>query len=187
MLLGSLQPHTPMWLLITPERRTAFQQFLAKNPLADDYAAFRATIDKSRKGWPAWPARQRDGDLRHGDYDLEVKQYHLYAQWIAEQQLELLASRAREAGLGFYLDLPLGVNPDSYDVWRERSAFAEGISAGAPPDPFFAKGQNWGFPPLHPERMRERGYRYLTAYLRHHLKLAGVLRIDHMMGFHRLF
>jgi 4-alpha-glucanotransferase len=168
-------------------RRQEFARFLATHPQAEDYAAFRAAVEKTSQPWPAWPAPQRDGNLRPNDYDEENKRYHLYVQWIAEQQLERLSAKAREAGLGFYLDFPLGVNPDSYDVWRHRDVFASGIAAGAPPDPFFASGQNWGFPPLHPERVREHGYRYVTAYLRHHLKLAGVLRIDHMMGIHRLF
>src|SRR5262249_36596996 len=48
-------------------------------------------------------------------------------------------------------------------------------------------GQDWGFPPLLPERLRERGYDHLIACLRHHLRSAGLLRIDHVMQFHRLF
>jgi 4-alpha-glucanotransferase len=58
---------------------------------------------------------------------------------------------------------------------------------GAPPDAFFTRGQAWGFPPLHPERAREQGHRHLIACLRHHLEQAGALRIDHIMGLHRLF
>ncbi|MCS7051991.1 MAG: 4-alpha-glucanotransferase, partial [Thermomicrobium sp.] len=45
----------------------------------------------------------------------------------------------------------------------------------------------WGFPPLHPERVREDGYRYVRAVLAHHLGAARLLRIDHVMGFHRLY
>jgi 4-alpha-glucanotransferase len=81
----------------------------------------------------------------------------------------------------------LGVNASGYDVYCERRLFAADTAAGAPPDPFFSRGQNWGFPPLHPERIREGGYPYVRDYLHHHLRLAGILRIDHMMGLHRLY
>ncbi len=70
---------------------------------------------------------------------------------------------------------------------REREAFAVEASGGAPPDAVFTKGQDWGFPPLHPGRIREQGYRYVLAYVRRQLQYAGVLRIDHMPVFHRLF
>ena len=66
-------------------------------------------------------------------------------------------------------------------------AFATGASVGCPPDLVFTKGQNWGFPPLHPDRQREDGYTYLIASFRNHLRYANALRIDHVMGLHRLF
>src|SRR5581483_12125792 len=74
-----------------------------------------------------------------------------------------------------------------YDVWRERRHFAHEAAAGAPPDAFFTKGQNWGFAPLHPERIREHGYGYLRRLLAFQMRHAGVLRIDHVMGLHRLY
>jgi 4-alpha-glucanotransferase len=168
-------------------QQARFHRWLAERPLAEDYARFRAVGERRRAPWPAWPAPLRDGVVHEGDYDEEVRRYHLFVQWQADEQLQSLASKARTRGPGLYLDLPLGVNPDSYDVWRERDAFASGMAAGAPPDPFFAKGQNWGFPPLHPEGIRAQGYRHVIQYVQHHLRLAGILRIDHMMGFHRLF
>jgi 4-alpha-glucanotransferase len=58
---------------------------------------------------------------------------------------------------------------------------------GAPPDDFFGAGQNWGFPPVSPLVARAQGHRQLAASLRHHLSAAGVLRLDHVMGFHRLY
>jgi 4-alpha-glucanotransferase len=79
------------------------------------------------------------------------------------------------------------VNRDGYDVWRERNVFALEASGGAPPDAFFTKGQNWGFPPLQPDGLRDQGYRYYIQCLRHHLQHAKMLRIDHVMGLHRLY
>jgi len=51
----------------------------------------------------------------------------------------------------------------------------------------FVKGQNWGFPPFNPEALRRQGYRYYIHCVRHHMALAGMLRIDHVMGLHRAF
>jgi 4-alpha-glucanotransferase len=168
-------------------RLNAFRRFVSDHPQVEDYARFRAAGERLRSSWWVWPEPLRDGTVTPGDYDEEARRYHLYVQWLADEQLRELAAKARALGPGLYLDLPLGVNSDSYDVWRERSSFALGVAGGAPPDPFFTGGQDWGFPPLHPERIRQNGYRYLTACLRHHLQHAGMLRIDHMMGLHRLF
>lgn len=169
------------------ERQAVFRRFVETHPYADDYARFRATVERQRAGWPVWPQPQRDGVLSAGDYDEDARRYHLYAQWLTHDQVETLAAKAHTRGVELYLDLPLGVHPDSYDVWRLRSSFAWGISGGAPPDTFFTKGQDWGFPPLNPEKMRQDGYRYFRDCLQHHLSVAGILRLDHVMGLHRLF
>jgi 4-alpha-glucanotransferase len=168
-------------------RRHEFERFVAEHPQVEDYARFRAVGERLRTPWPQWPASLRDGVVQDGDYDEEARNYHLYVQWVAEEQLQTLAKEARQTGPGLYLDLPLGVHAHGYDVWREREAFAVEASGGAPPDAVFTKGQDWGFPPLHPGHIREHGYRYVLSYLRRQLKYAGVLRIDHMPVFHRLF
>lgn len=168
-------------------RQAALRRWVFEKPAAVDYARFRAATDRRRDGWPLWPDRMRDGLLREGDYDPEAERYHLYAQWVAEEQLQALAAETRKNGPGMYLDFPLGVHSAGYDVWREREAFVMSAGTGAPPDALFEEGQDWGFPPLHPERIREQGYRYYIACLRHHLRHAGVLRLDHVMGLHHLF
>ena len=86
-----------------------------------------------------------------------------------------------------YLDFPLGVHREGFDVWHFRDSFALEASTGAPPDAFFTQGQEWGFPPLHPARIRQTGYAYFISALRHHLKFSKALRLDHVMGFYRLF
>jgi 4-alpha-glucanotransferase len=168
-------------------RLDELQHFASTNPVVEDYARFRAAGEKQGSSWHSWPQPLRDGVLGDTDFSEENRRYHLYVQWLAHQQIENVSKRIRDKGLKLYLDLPLGVHLDGYDVWREREAFIVDTSVGAPPDTVFTRGQNWEFSPLHPERIRERGYRYLTACLRHHLKYADILRIDHVMGLHRLF
>jgi len=169
------------------ERKSSFERFVATHPRAEDYAAFRAKVEHERKPWQQWSTTSRDGTLRVGDYDEATNHYHLYVQWQADEQMRALGEKTKAGGPALYLDFPLGVNRDGYDVWRERAAFALEASGGAPPDGFFTKGQNWGFPPLHPEGLRQQGYRYYIHCVRHHLQYARMLRIDHVMGLHRFY
>jgi 4-alpha-glucanotransferase len=169
------------------DRLAEFESFVADKPGLENYAAFRAVGDRRGESWQSWPARLREGTLAPADYDEEDRRYYLWTQWAADQQLSSLAKEARRRGPGLYLDLPVGVHGSSYDVWCDRDLFALDAAAGAPPDSFFTKGQNWGFPPLQPERLRERGYDYLINSLRHHLEHSGILRLDHVMQLHRLF
>lgn len=168
-------------------RQEEFFQHVGSHPNLKDYAEFRATCDRRRTSWWTWPNPLREGKLCGDDYDLDAMRYHMYVQWLAEGQIRSFAKGCNTNGEGLYLDLPLGVNSDGYDVWRERPLFVLDASAGSPPDGFFTKGQSWGFPPMHPEKIREEGYTYLRKALQHHLAHACVLRIDHVMGLHRLF
>jgi 4-alpha-glucanotransferase len=149
-------------------RRASYGEHLGESRDLAAYAKFRA----AREG--------RDGDLA-------AVNYHLYVQWAMHEQMERFSNQARKNGPGLYLDYPLGVHPDGYDVAARPELFASGAAAGAPPDAFFTKGQNWGFPPMRPEAMREERFDYFRATIRQQLRYAGMLRLDHVMGLHRLF
>jgi 4-alpha-glucanotransferase len=168
-------------------RLETYRRFRRENPLVADYARFRAAGELHGTDWTKWPERLARGDLRDADVEAGTRRYHLYAQWKAATELAAARARAGDAGALLYLDFPLGVHPWGFDVWRERGLFAAGASGGAPPDAFSAAGQEWGFPPMRPESCRESGHRYLVACVRHHLRQAGRLRIDHAIGLHRLF
>ena len=170
----------------TPAARLrAYQRFRREHPHLDDYARFRAFGERTRLAWLDWPAPQRDGRIGRGDVDAGAVGFHQYVQFVADEQIGAIGKT--EPGRGLYLDLPLGVNGASYDTWRFRDVFAMGASGGAPADTFFPSGQSWGFPPLHPIRMAEDDFAYVRGSLRHLMKHAGVIRIDHVMGLHRLY
>ncbi len=162
-------------------RRDAFEAFLSEHPELASYADFRAA-DEKEPGWRTWavPAGELPGAV-----DEHAALYHRYVQFVAAEQLADAAQR-RDGRAGLYLDLPVGVHPDGYDVWSASDIFAA-ASVGAPPDEFFAGGQSWGFPPLHPERIRETGYSYVIDSYRAVLRYASAIRIDHVLGLTRLF
>ena len=168
-------------------RYESFQAWVRGNSLAGEYAAFRAVNERLGRPWHTWPAALRPGRLHATRADRNAADYHLYAQWAATEQLGRLAANARTRADGLYLDFPVGVHPDGFDVWRHASLFARKVSTGAPPDALFADGQDWSAPPLQPEAARREGYAYFRAALRRHLAYSGTLRLDHVMGLHRLF
>jgi 4-alpha-glucanotransferase len=168
-------------------RLAELQSYVKSNPRLEDYARFRAAGEQLGIHWDQWPEAARKGRLEPDHYSEKNYRYHLYVQWLAQQQIANLSQKGLDSKVKLYLDVPVGVHPYSYDVWREYEAFAQGIKVGAPPDPVFTNGQDWSFPPLHPEKIRLQGYHYVIDSLRHQLKSANMLRIDHMMGLHRLF
>ncbi|HUS67097.1 MAG TPA: 4-alpha-glucanotransferase [Kofleriaceae bacterium] len=163
--------------------RAQVERFAAERPRAVDYARFRAYGDARRAPWGAWPAAQQAGRITEADVDPASVRTYLLGQLVMHRQL---AEIKQSGGAGLYLDLPVGSDGSGYDLWRERSSFASEISVGAPPDPLARGGQNWALPPLHPVRQRA-GYRYFIECIRAHMEHAAMLRVDHVMGLHRLF
>ena len=164
-----------------------FRAWVDEHPLVVDYARFRAVADRLGSSWPSWPGALADGHVAADDYDVAVAARHVYAQWSMDGQLGEVSRRLGERGQHLYLDLPVGCAPDGFDTWIDRPAYAWGAAVGAPPDSFFAAGQNWGFPPVRPDAGRAEGHRLLAECVRHHMAHAGMLRLDHVMGLHRLY
>jgi 4-alpha-glucanotransferase len=89
--------------------------------------------------------------------------------------------------VGIVHDLAVGVHPQGADAWAQQEYFAAGMSVGAPPDAFNARGQDWGLPPWRPDRLADSGYAPFRRLLRGLFRYAGALRIDHVMGLFRLW
>jgi 4-alpha-glucanotransferase len=173
----ALEPMAAALVAGTSERRDAFYAFVDEHPELLAYARFRAAGD--RAGHRPGAVTQLPGS----EVDVgPTLGYHLYAQWAAAGQLGAAADAAP-----LYADLPIGVHPAGFDpLWAPRS-FVPSVHGGAPPDLFFAGGQDWAFPPLHPAQMREDGYDYFVAVLRRAFRHAAYLRVDHIMGLQRLY
>jgi alpha-1,4-glucan:alpha-1,4-glucan 6-glycosyltransferase/4-alpha-glucanotransferase len=167
--------------------RAAFDAFMADRPQVADWARFRAAGERHGVDWMRWPAAMRDGRVEAHDVDASVVGYHEFVQWLADRQLRALSEKFEQRGQVLSLDLPLGVHPSGYDVWRHRDQFLWGLSVGAPADRFFPRGQVWGFPPPCIGPTRADGHAQFRAAIVHHLNVTRMLRIDHVLGTQRLF
>ena len=151
------------------------------------YARFRGAQLKLGRNWRAWPASARSGSFEPGQVDQNEERFHLVAQTMARSQLRDVRQRLERGGMRLGLDLAVGVHPDGYDPWSRQALFGDGMSVGAPPDYGFPSGQDWGFSPVLPDASRAEGHRYIASSIAHQAELAGVLRIDHIMAWTRLY
>ena len=151
------------------------------------YARFRGAQARLGRNWRDWPAAARAGYLSPEQIDPDEERFHLVAQGLARRQLGDLRQRLDRHGFRLGLDLAVGSHPDGYDPWSRQHLFAGGMSVGAPPDGGFPSGQDWGFSPVLPGASREEGHRYLAGSIAHQASLAGVLRVDHIMAWTRLY
>jgi 4-alpha-glucanotransferase len=151
------------------------------------YARFRGAQVRLGRNWRDWPPNARAGTFSPDQVDAGEERFHLVAQALARRQLHDLRQRLEGDKFRLGLDLAVGVHPDGYDPWSRQSLFADGMSVGAPPDQGFPSGQDWGFSPVLPGASRREGHEYLRASIAHQAGLAGVLRVDHIMAWTRLY
>ena len=159
----------------------------------DRFATYQALSERFGAYWDTWPvAYQTPDDPKVAQAAREMADrvdFHAWLQFQAETALGAARDRAAGAGmaLGLYLDLAVGTHPHGAETWEDRDTFAFGASLGAPPDAFAPQGQNWQLAPFNPVKLIDTGFEALAATLRHQLRFAGALRIDHILGFERAY
>ena len=150
------------------------------------FATFCVLAEHHNSGWHSWPADYRRPDspavARFAAHHAEGVRFYQWVQWLLDEQLGRAA-----ADIPLMQDLPIGVDPDGADAWVWQDLFAGRFTVGAPPDEYNTQGQDWGFSPLVPWKLRRAGYEPFIQTIRATLRHAGGLRIDHVMGLFRLF
>ncbi len=171
-------------------RDEAFLAFLKRNrDWVLDYAVFsvkrdeHGTADFSKWGeWAAYDAKQAESLAISTD-----AMYFIWLQYELDRQLADAVAHLRSVGVALKGDLPIGVDRDSADAWVAPHLFKMNAQAGAPPDPFAAKGQNWGFPTYHWDEMKKDGYAWWRARFAKLSRYFDAYRIDHILGFFRIW
>ncbi|TMA51184.1 MAG: 4-alpha-glucanotransferase [Deltaproteobacteria bacterium] len=157
-----------------------------------DYALFRACQERQAgASWTEWePAlRSRAPEvLAHArqTFDRDLR-FHTYVQWLASEQWTAARRAASAAGVALAGDLPFMVGRESADVWSRQEEFQLDTELGAPPDAFNAEGQRWGLPVPRWETMARGDFGWLRARSRRAAALFDAVRIDHVVGFYRIY
>jgi 4-alpha-glucanotransferase len=112
---------------------------------------------------------------------------HYFIQFHAHRQLLAAAEYARENGVVLKGDIPIGIYRNSLDAWLYPDLFFLDRQAGAPPDDFSSKGQNWRFPTYNWDMMEKDNYQWWQQRLRHLSFYFDAFRIDHILGFFRIW
>ncbi|AIZ62598.1 hypothetical protein PK28_00900 [Hymenobacter sp. DG25B] len=157
------------------------------------YAAFSAWRDRfGTADFEQWPAEFRTPPSYHQIIDFDSPEFdeyglHLFTQFHLDKQLRAAVEYARYHGVVFKGDLPIGIYRHSVDAWTQPELYHLDRQAGAPPDDFSVTGQNWRFPTYNWERMAQDGYAWWRQRLTHLSRYFDALRIDHILGFFRIW
>lgn len=172
-----------------------YRAFFAQNEFwLEPYAAFCFLRDRFRTAdfnrWPEFGvynaqrirALSADDKVARDEMDL-----HCFIQFHLHLQLREAADYAHKRGVILKGDIAIGVSGHSADVWQQPALFRTNMQAGAPPDPFAAKGQNWGFPTYNWPLMKHDGFDWWKRRLAQMSCYFDAFRIDHILGFFRIW
>ncbi len=113
--------------------------------------------------------------------------FYYFIQYHAHRQLFGATKYARQHGVVLKGDLPIGIYRHSCDAWVAPQLYNMDGQAGAPPDPYSEDGQNWGFPTYNWAVMGENGFEWWRKRMTQLSLYFDALRIDHILGFFRIW
>ena len=174
-------------------KNSALSSWIDQNSWIKQYAVYRRLKEKNdQKSWKDWSeySSVTAADIDKLWNDKNLREEHLFWAWLQralDVQFSKAAQAIKDAGLVLEGDLPILMNEDSCDVWAHPEIFIQELSAGAPPDMYSPDGQNWGFPIYNWEEQEKDNF----AWWKKRLAVAGkyyqAYRIDHVLGFFRIW
>lgn len=112
---------------------------------------------------------------------------HYFIQYHLHLQLKEAADYAHKKGVVLKGDIPIGIYRYGCDAWVAPELYNMCMQAGAPPDDFAVKGQNWGFPTYNWKRMQQDGFAWWRQRFEQMSNYFDAFRIDHILGFFRIW
>jgi 4-alpha-glucanotransferase len=166
----------------TVKRRASYKEFFEENKAwLAPYAEFCYYRDlygtATFSEWPKPLAKP----------DKNITDFWCYVQYNLDQQMRAAHDYARKHRVVLKGDIPIGISRDGVEAWIEPKYFNLNGQAGAPPDPFSADGQNWGFPTYNWDEMLKDGCSWWVRRFRKMAQYFDAYRIDHVLGFFRIW
>lgn len=167
-------------------------QFKTANPWVVPYTLFKTLLFHFKGAdWETWPPEFQNLKPDHFEalvieHQKEIA-FHLILQYLCFQQLSQVRLRADKKGVFLKGDLPILVSRNSVDVWHNPEFFDLTYSAGHPADQFTTEGQYWGFPLFNWENLKKIDYSFWRARLQAANNFYHAYRIDHAVGFFRIW
>lgn len=169
------------------------QEFIDQTAWLRDYAAFCMLKDQyDHRPWTEWstyrdPTHQDIAEIWADSANLEALLYHAWVQWRIDAQFAGAVEELHRMGILLKGDLPILMNQESADVWFHRDFFVTAERAGAPPDMFSRHGQNWDFPIYNWKELAAADYSWWKERLLAAARYYSAYRIDHVLGFFRIW
>ncbi|ULB33894.1 MULTISPECIES: 4-alpha-glucanotransferase [Proteiniphilum] len=113
--------------------------------------------------------------------------YWFFVQFLLHKQFSRVKKYAHSRGVTLKGDIPIGISRNSIDAWTNPNLFNMDTQSGAPPDDFSFFGQNWGFPTYNWYAMEEDGYAWWISRFQKMADYFDAYRIDHILGFFRIW
>jgi 4-alpha-glucanotransferase len=167
--------------------------WLSENPWVKEYAVFmNLKDDNNEASYKQWP-EHKDVDAKKIQelWDCkETKEKHLFFVWLQynlDKQFAEAAAYVRSLGIMLKGDIPIMMNEDSTDAWANKDFFNDSLRAGSPVDNENPTGQNWGFPTYNWKNLEKADYSWWKNRLICASKYYDMYRIDHVLGFFRIW
>jgi 4-alpha-glucanotransferase len=171
---------------------SSYQQFVEQaNFWLPGYAVFKIVKNWYKgKEWERWTEHNPpSSEFLENIQRATPKEFnwHCCLQFLCDLQLKAAKNYADAKKVFLMGDVPILIDRDSADVWIHREIFDLRYSAGAPPDMFSENGQNWGFPIYNWTHLAHQDYRWWIERLRWAERYYHTYRIDHIVGFFRIW
>jgi 4-alpha-glucanotransferase len=113
--------------------------------------------------------------------------FYYFVQYHLHLQLKEATDYAHKKGIAVKGDIPIGIYRYGCDAWTAPELYNMDMQAGAPPDDFTIKGQNWGFPTYNWKKMEEDQFDWWRQRFHQMSNYFDAFRIDHILGFFRIW